>query len=70
MFGKPNGIIRKRIMEVIEEKIEIAENDYYDDCKDIEARYIESVTLLNEQVKSDKNKVADDLVNDILGKIT
>ena len=69
IFGKPSGIIRNRIMEVIEEKIEGAEDEYNDKCENLEEKYTGDMELLSRNLDRNKSKVADELVSDILGKV-
>lgn len=66
MFG---GVIRKRVMEKVEERIKGAEMEYIQGCKDLESKLDDHVTSLVERCENDKENLADALVHDIVSKI-
>ena len=52
-----NKIIKKRVMEVIKQKIEVAQQGFDDGCKE-----------LDDQLEKDKETLADKKVEEIVGK--
>ena len=64
-----NNIIEKRVMAVIKAKIATAQKDYDEGVDDLKEASFQAIETITTKLKTDKEKLADDLVNGILQKI-
>lgn len=65
MFG---GEIQKRVMAVVKEKIQEAQQKYEVTKKELEDKCFEDIKALNAKLATDVEMTADNLVNDITKK--
>jgi len=66
MFKNRN--IRKRVISIVEGKIENAQSSYDEQAKDIDETTAESIKVITEQAVIKKEKLEDELVESIIGK--
>lgn len=67
-FGKPN-VIKKRVMAVIESRIQAAETSFQERSSEIDRDAEIQVQQVYRKADEDKDTLADTLVNGILGKV-
>jgi hypothetical protein len=67
MFTK--NTIRKRVMSVINNRIQSAEKQLENGCKEIDENHIKAVAELEAKREQKKENLANGLVQDILGKV-
>lgn len=64
-----NKSIRSRIMKAINERITKVEKEYSDECGEIDFNAESARFQILEKAKQEKEKLADTLVKNIIGKI-
>lgn len=61
--------IRKRVLAVIEGRIQQAQSDFDNGCESLDDQYEEDVKLADNRRETGKTNLADKLVSGILGKV-
>lgn len=64
-----NNIIEKRVMAVVKGKIASAQKEYDEGAERLQQTSVEEIKAIETKVKTDKEQLAEDLVNGILNKI-
>lgn len=68
MFNS-GGVIRKRVMEKVEAKIAVVEEEYKNGCQRLEEKLEEDLESLECRFREDKEDLTDRIVEGIVAKI-
>lgn len=69
MFTFGRNVIGKRVMSVINARVEAAQVEYDDECTDIDNRCEADIEAIRDRAEQSKENLADSLVERIIGRV-